>query len=485
MTLKYTGVGYFSDSAAVSDAQAVLILLFIVLMLALIVKITVGDNLVAAADWISRFRVWGTVNAVMAPSGGKTMITITSPANGDTRYSDENLQIAGRLVPGQGRRVMIVCYRVNGGEWTKAQISGDRWTGETRQYSTGSYAIEAVAYDDAGTESDHVTSGFTVRPRLYVGASYVADDIPRTMITGDLYLCHITFRNTGNIFWMFLNYELKPYDGTCGATTIPISSVVVPQAVNTFQARLTAPDAPGDYTLTYRMSSKEYGWFGEEMSKKITVTPGYLDAKIVSTDIPSEMTDGDTYQAKITLRNTGTCTWYASEGNRVVLGLPDGNSGDAYRFGVKGSQAMSSWSEVKANGEYTFQFPITAPAQGDYTLRFRPLARDTQWFGEQAEKKVHVKAKAVPTARPTENPGPDDDPYEAYLASGNFKIIDKDGSELTNRMCEWCYDGPLVRHNQRSSYVKKDGYADWDIGGPNGHYHIYIAITITAVHPLI
>ncbi len=461
------------DDKAVSEAQAALILLLIVLMLAVVVKVTVGDSIVAAADRITKFRVWGGENVVIAPSGDKSVISITTPVDGDIRYIDESIAISGRLTPWQGRKVMLAFYRINGGEWVKAQISENLWTGESKRFPPGSYTIEAVAYDDTGAESEHPATHFTVLFRYYSDARYVSDNIPPSMIAGDRYPCQITFDNTGNTIWTkSQGYALSSYGGAFSPDTISVPATGVdPSARSTFSTTLNAPESSGSYTVTYRMNGGGYGWFGDEISKTIRVDPLVRDAKVVSVDIPSEMTEGDTYQAKITMRNTGTGTWYASGNNHVDFGTPDGNTGDAYRFSGWSSKALNEGSMVKPGGEYTFEFRITAPSPRDYDLKFRMVAKDGEWFGEQVGKGVKVNAKVVPTAQPT--PEPTEKPYEAYLASGNFRIIERNGYERTNCMCVWCYDGPLVRHNLRSSYVKKDGYADWDIGGPNGDYHIY------------
>ncbi|WP_424359642.1 hypothetical protein [Methanocella sp. MCL-LM] len=471
MKRKMKNVGHFFNHAAAAEAQAILILLFIVLMLAIAVKLTVADNIVAAADRISKYRVWGADNTVTAPSGESSAITITSPADGDTRYIDERITVSGRLMPGQGRTIKLVFYRINGDEWAKGQISGDQWSGERKRYVEGNYEIEAVAYDDLGMESEHAVSHFAVLFRYYADALYVNDNIPPTMIAGDRYPCQITFDNTGNTAWTNgQGYALASYSTDFGSGTIPVpAGGVAPTARNTFSTTLSAPELPGSYSITYRMKGGGYGWFGDELTRAIRVDPVVRDAKVVSVDIPAEMTEGDTYQAKITMRNTGTGTWYTDGSNHVDLGLPDGNTGDAHKFTGKTSVPMSGITEVRPGGEYTFQFQIKAPGPGSYGLKFRMVAKDSIWFGEQAEKVVKVNAKSGPEPEPDE---PEED-YQAYVASGNFRLIGTDGRERTNCMCVWCYDGPLVRHNSRSSYVKKDGYADWDIGGPNGQYRIY------------
>ncbi|CAJ37572.1 hypothetical protein [Methanocella arvoryzae] len=463
--------GRLSCDAAAAQAQAVLILLFIVLMLAVTIELTVGDNIMAAADRISKFRVWGADNAISAPTGESSAITITSPVDGDTRYIDERITISGRLMPGQGRTIKLVFYRVSGGEWVKAKITGDHWSGDTKRFTEGNYEIEAVAYDDLGMESEHAVSHFIVLFRYYVDARYVSDNLPVSVIAGDRYPCQMTFENTGNTPWVNAQgYTLASYGGAFGADTIPVpEGGVLPSTSNVFSTVLQAPGQPGSYVVTYRMQGGGYGWFGDEMTKTIRVDPVVRDAKVVSVDIPGEMLEGDVYQAKITMRNTGTGTWYVDGTNHVDLGMINGNTGDAYKFTGKTSMPMSGVTEVRPGGEYTFQFQIKAPGPGDYSLKFRMIAEDSVWFGEQAEKSVKVNAKGQP------GPG-DEEPvedYQAYVASGNFRIIKGNGNERTNCMCVWCYDGPLVRHNLRSSYVKNDGYADWDIGGPNGNYRIY------------
>ncbi len=159
----------------------------------------------------------------------------------------------------------------------------------------------------------------------------------------------------------------------------------------------------------------------------------------------------------------------------VRLGAVGGNAGDAYRFAGSAEFPMANGVVVRPGGSYEFRFDIRAPAAGQYMPEFRMMQAGRGSFGETAGKNVRVMPVITPTPEPTPEPTPrpTSPPYVAYDAYGKFIMIGTDGKQETGYIFLWCYDGPLVRHNQRSSYLNEPWWPhpDWDIGGPNGHYY--------------
>ena len=140
---------------------------------------------------------------------------------------------------------------------------------------------------------------------------------------------------------------------------------------------------------------------------------------------------------------------------------------------------MAEGVVVRPGGDYSFLFDIIAPGAGQYLPEFQMTGDEAGDFGEKAGKNIKVEAAATPTPTPTPTiaptPTPTYPPYEAYVAYGKYIMIGEDGQRKTGYIFLWCYDGPLTHHNQRSSYLNEPWwpYPDWDIGGPNGLYHVY------------
>jgi hypothetical protein len=437
-------------------------------MLAISARYSIGDPIVAAATEFGQFRVWGAENEINVVQGDVPVISIISPVENSVYYCDENVSIAGRVTPGAGRKSSAVFYRVNRGEWERANLAGGGWSVPPQQYSHGMYMVEAIAFDDNGGESARPAVNFTSLFRYIPDARLVADNIPDTMAAGDVYHCTIAFENTGNIAWnLSQGYRLSPYSSTAfGSSSYEVPGHgVQPGGTCSFGVTLVAPATPGQYDVSFRMSGGGYGWFGDEMRMPISVVAAVYDSKVVSIDMPSQMTQGDTYLATIVMQNTGNGAWYPGV---AKLGMVGGSGGDACR--MAGADSISLSSEVKPGETCSFKVNAAALAPGVYYPEFRMNHVTKGWFGETAGATVRVVARATPTPRPTS-----ERPYVSYVAYGKFVLYDTSNRQITGGPFGWAYDGPFGRGNQRSSYFSEPWWPhpDWDIGGPNGQYHVY------------
>jgi hypothetical protein len=470
-----------SSRDGISEVQGTLVLIVVIAILAILVKSTVGDSIVAAALDFGHFRVWGGHNDV-SYTVSAVQVEITYPPAGGTFYSDQQIAISGSATATGGRTVTLVYYRLNGGPWKKADVSGSQWSGTKRRYLTGSYHVEAIAYDDAGDESPVASSTFESLFRPYPDSKYVSDDIPKEMTAGDWYDVQIKYSNTGFLPWnATYGYSLSPYEPTFpGESAIGMGSEnILPSSDHSFTTRLTAPSTAGEYTIGYMMYCPDFEWFGEELSKSVTVVASSHDAKVVSVNMPSEMLPGETRDVSITMQNTGTAAWYATGSHPVYLWMVDGTNGAAYKFnGSSDRILMSPTSVVRKDDQYTFNFKIKAPAAGSYYLQYRMMWDGNYVFGQIAGCTITVKNPPTPT--PTPNPpAPTPDPYQAYLAYGKMYLNEPDGTQYRGIIPFYCdgndpYNRKIYQQapfSARGSSSSPD--APWDIGGPNGHYRLY------------
>lgn len=456
------------DDAGISEAQGTLFLLAIVIIAVILVRTTVGDSMIAGALDIGKFRVWGGHNPIDNINGTAPGIIISSPADGSKFYIDQDIGISGRVISGEGRHPSFVYYRVNEGPWLKSELTGNIWSGICQRYPEGEYRIEAIAYDDAGDESQPAYSRFLSLFRLYPDALFIEDDIPGTMTAGDTYDVHVRYLNNGYLPWNnSAGYRLCPLDPN-PFSIAPLGfyayEQVKPSSYKTFNISLLAPKATGSHDIILRMKSNGYGWFGQQFSKTVNILESIHDAKVVSMDMPSSMVSGESRTVSITVQNTGTAAWYNSGNNPVRLGMVGDTSGDAYLFNKTSDRIyMAPGSVVRSGNNYVFTFKITAPAPGTYQPEYRMVWENKAWFGETASCTIRV-VSPTPTPRP---PAPTPDPYQAYIAWGTMRLIERNGN-MYNGCIPFVYDGPLCKHYTRASY-----YERWDIGGPNGHYRIY------------
>jgi hypothetical protein len=457
-----------TDKRALSELQGSLILLAAIIIAALVIKSTIGDSVVSASLDFGRFKVWGAHNNV-SYSKDAPNITIANPPDESRFYSDRYTSISGNVLPSPGRRISRVYYRLNGGQWAGATLNNDTWTGADRRYPAGSYHVEAQAYDNAGERSPIASSTFETIFRPYPDSAYVEDDVPGIMTAGDLYNIHIKFLNTGYLPWNDSSgYRLAPDGSTMTLPSIGFNGdQIAPERSRIFNVSLTAP-SPGTYTIGYRMWCSDFDWFGDLFTKKVRIVESNHDAKVVSVNMPSEMTPGDAVNVSITMQNTGTAAWFTEGDGMAYLGMVDGKSGDAYMFNGSSDRILISPGIIVRNGEsYTFRFMIKAPALGSYYTQYRMMWDEHYAFGQIAGANIDVKDKIKITTTPTS--------LLQYNAHGKMILRHKNGFEYKGSI-RYFYDGPLGKHFERSSRGAssiKDPRWDWDIGGPNGHYRIY------------
>ncbi|AFC99408.1 hypothetical protein Mtc_0645 [Methanocella conradii HZ254] len=462
---------------AVSELQDTLVLLAILIMAVLLIKNLVGDNLILSLLDFGKFKVWGADNEVSYPSDAP-LVTIINPPDGSRFYADHYTSVSGSVQTIPNRHASQVYYRLNGGPWVRAALSDNNWTGEARRYPEGSYHVEAIAYDSTGMESPTASSAFETIWRPYPDAAYMGDDIPEVMTAGDPYSVHINYSNTGYLSWNSSGgYRLSPSGSTMSLPPIGLNTQVEPNISHVFSLSMVAP-SPGDYTVGYRMWCADYEWFGEEFSKKVKVLESYHDARVVSMDMPAEMTVGETRLVSIVMQNMGSAAWFAEGNGTAYLWMVDGTSGAAYKFnGSSDRILMAPGSVVRSGNNYTFQFTIKAPSPGSYYTQYRMVWDGHYAFGQVAGCTINVKALPTPTPAPTQRPpaSPTPTPEPQYNAHGKMTLLHINGFEYTGPI-RYFYDGPLGKHFKKSSRgasSDNDPRWDWDIGGPNGHYRIY------------
>jgi len=108
-------------------------------------------------------------------------------------------------------------------------------------------------------------------------------------------------------------------------------------------------------------------------------------AQAVSNNLPSSMIAGSTYNASITMRNTGTSTWTRAAGYKL------GAVGDEDKFRQDTRVWLPEGVSVPPNSTYTFNFTLTAPqTPGSHVTDWQMVHEGVRWFGEIVRKQVSV-----------------------------------------------------------------------------------------------
>ncbi len=243
---------------------------------------------------------------------------------------------------------------------------------------------------------------------------YVSDDIPTAMIAGQSYTVHITVTNNGATTWTAADrYKL----GAVGETDpfaasrihLDAAAAIAPGATTTFVFTMKAPATAGTYITDWRMIQERVSWFGPVLVRKAVtvsaaaITPGSTAtagvkiinstagltedaaaAVIENTTVPAAMTAGQSYTVSVTVKNTGSETWTAAQGYKLVP-LADGSL-------FTSAQGLDPNDQIAPGQEKTFTFTMKAPATvGTYNLDWQMVQVETAWLGARLSLDIAVQ----------------------------------------------------------------------------------------------
>jgi len=121
-------------------------------------------------------------------------------------------------------------------------------------------------------------------------AQIVSDTIPAAMTAGQSYSVSVTVKNTGANTWTAANsYKLgavgsaDPFAAT--KILLDASDSIVPGQSKTFSFTMTAPTTAGTYTTDWQMLREEVAWFGDTLTKNVTVNPAKIPENYTCTII--------------------------------------------------------------------------------------------------------------------------------------------------------------------------------------------------------
>lgn len=222
-------------------------------------------------------------------------------------------------------------------------------------------------------------------------AAFVSQSVPMSMTPGAAYNASVTMKNNGSVTWpagaAYLLGAQNPADNTrWGSARAVLKGPVSPGGQATFSFQVKAPTTPGTYDFQWRMVQEYVMWFGAttpNVAVTVAVPQPRNDAQVVAQSAPSQMTSGKSYTVSVTLKNTGTTTW---------------KSADGYLLGAQNPQDNQLWNgarvalgaTVAPGQQYTFAFPVTAPAPGSYSMQWKMLREFVDWFGATSSSPVTV-----------------------------------------------------------------------------------------------
>ena len=231
-----------------------------------------------------------------------------------------------------------------------------------------------------------------------IDAAVVSDTIPSTMTAGQNYNVMVRMQNTGTVPWSETDtirlgaaYDYAGQAALFGPIRmqIPAGTIVAPGQTYDFNFTMTPPSMVGTYTPHYQMVWDGHEWFGQVLTKTVTVTGPLnvnIDAAVFNDTIPSTMVLGYNYTVTVRMQNTGTMPW--SETDTIRLGTVGDYGGQAALFGPIRMQ-IPAGTTVAPGQTYDFNFTMTPTTHGTHTPQYQMVWDGHQWFGQMLEKTVN------------------------------------------------------------------------------------------------
>jgi uncharacterized protein affecting Mg2+/Co2+ transport len=261
--------------------------------------------------------------------------------------------------------------------------------------------------------TDAQTSQVTVADN----SSFVTESVPSAMNPDQSYKVIVTFKNTGTTTWMpsgtaaQYSYKLAVIDngdkmfptGVWGVVESQVTKSIEPGETVSFELNVKAPSAPGTYSFEWSMMHADI-YFGEH-SKPVMVNVGGNSGSVTNSSafveqrVSEVMSNGNSYDIKITMTNSGSSTWTSGLYKLVYLDPrmnPTTNN-------VWGLTAVSLKENISPGSTYDFNFTVTAPVQpGMYPFQWGMMSGDGQVFGD-ASKHLSINVVGTTTIKEGDN----------------------------------------------------------------------------------
>jgi hypothetical protein len=259
-----------------------------------------------------------------------------------------------------------------------------------RAASGASPVNEVIVYATSEDGAEYFVDAVSVRA-LPEPATFIEQSVPGTLLAGQHVEVSVRMRNTGSQTWTAdtgfrLGSRNPPDTLTWGLRRVELPGPVAPGEDAVFSFTVTAPPEPGTYAFQWRMLHDAAGWFGQATANvAVQVTGRARDAEFVSSSAPESVRAGQSFDAAVTMRNTGTQPWTPDALIRLACHGPDDN----WTWGVNHVELPG---EIAPGQNAVFAFTaIAPPAPGSYAFGWRMNQAGVSWFGSPApERPIRV-----------------------------------------------------------------------------------------------
>ena len=267
--------------------------------------------------------------------------------------------------------------------------------------SPGSYNLEWGMVKEATGPFGQLTPNTAINviapTQAPLDAAFVSQNVPTAMTPGQIYIASITMANTGATPWttdrLFRLGAQNPANNlTWSVNRVGLPSNIAAGATATFDFQVLAPTTPGAYNFQWQMVlDGDAGFFGSQSSNLVIIVgePGD-NADFVRQLVPITVTNGQTFNVTVTMRNSGGTAWVGDGGYQLGSQSPADN--------LNWSFNRTPLPGVVAPGQTVdFNFQLTAPAaSGTYDFQWQMVRAVVGYFGQPSAKLAVTVAPAAP-----------------------------------------------------------------------------------------
>jgi hypothetical protein len=210
-------------------------------------------------------------------------------------------------------------------------------------------------------------------------AEFFSQAVPTALEPGKKVDVQVVMRNRGSTTWTPDNVRLiskTTPTNLFGKDSIQLlpGETIAPGQYKTFNFRIQAPAAEGDYAFKWQMRRLGVANFGPETPTVSIHVQALYNSQFVSQSVPSTMQTANSYPVSVTFTNTGTATWAPGQYILYSQNAPGNN-----RWRVNSVPLPSS---VAPGASVTFSFTVYAPlTPGSYNFQWRLRKSGTGDFG--------------------------------------------------------------------------------------------------------
>jgi uncharacterized protein YkwD len=287
--------------------------------------------------------------------------------------------------------------------------------------TSGTYVLEEQMVEEGVTWfAQYLDSSVSVTGSAALSASYVANNLPASVVPGGSVSYSVTVTNQGSTTWtaggtnpVHLGIHFTTKGGGAASSSswvtdnrFALAADVAPGGSATINATFTAPTTPGNYFLEAEMVKEGVAWFPQYLDSSIVDGVPVWSAAYSVSGAPTTVSPGGTATYSVNVSNIGNTTWSAGGTTPVHLGIHFSTKAGGWAstsFWVT-DQRFALPNDVAPGASVTVNVTVTAPTtSGTYVLEEEMVQEGVAWFPQYFDSNVTVGTASTASCPATQS----------------------------------------------------------------------------------